>query len=299
MKDIIKLKPYLRSTLWGGEKLKSLYGFKSSSNIAEAWTLSSNCDGMTYIDNGEYAGMPYGEYLKTLQLNFPLLIKYIDSVDNLSIQVHPNDTQALSLNGEKVGKAEFWYILDCEPDSFIYVGFDKSISKDSFLISIQENLLCNYLHKIPVHKGDFVYIPPGTVHSMSKGITLLEISQNSNITYRIYDYNRRDSQGNARELHLDKAVQVLDFNTFDSNLLKKDTLSNATLQLHNNGYFKVQRLLIGNKVHLMWKEPTAICIVYGNGVLNDKPFKAGETYFSAPNEDVTLDGNAIIVLVFM
>jgi len=218
MKEPILLSPAFKDYLWGGTRLKEEFGKKSDlDKVAESWELSTHKDGQSIVASGEFSGLTLGEYLEknpsALGENckkfefFPILIKFIDAKDNLSIQVHPDDEYSLAHNGE-YGKTEMWYILDCEEGASLYYGFKKEMSKEEFKKSIEEKTLLDYLNKVEVKKGDVYFIEAGTVHAIGKGIVICEIQQNSNTTYRVYDYDRRDAQGNARELHVDKAVEV-------------------------------------------------------------------------------------------
>lgn len=180
--------------------------------------LSCHPYGPSVIENGENRGKTLQEYLdasgrKVLGQNcrrfrdFPILVKFIDARDNLSVQVHPANGYALQHEGE-YGKTEMWYVLDAQPGSFLYYGFRKKISKSEFERRIKENTLLDVLNAVPVKKGDTFFIPSGTIHAIGKGILIAEIQQNSNITYRVYDYGRIDKNGKQRELNIDKAVAV-------------------------------------------------------------------------------------------
>lgn len=217
--NILKLEPAFKDYLWGGTKLKSEYGKQSDLDIvAESWELSNHPAGSSIIVNGAYANMPFTQYLETEGKkvwgnnaqsfeNFPVLIKFIDAKQALSIQVHPDDEYALRVEKE-FGKNEMWYILDCEPGSFLYFGVNQALSKEAFREHIENNTLLDVLNKVEVHKGDVFFIKAGTIHAIGAGIMICEIQQNSNSTYRVYDFGRVDAQGNARELHVDKAVDV-------------------------------------------------------------------------------------------
>ncbi len=218
---ILKLKPHTTDYLWGGEKLKEQYNIKSDKTpLAEAWMLSAHKLGESVIDNADDKGLTLSEYISKYGKtalgkncerfeNFPVLIKFIDAKDNLSIQVHPSDEYALENEGE-FGKTEMWYILDAEPDAFLYYGFKEEISKDEFVERIENNTLLEVLNAVKVNKGDVFFIPAGTLHAIGKGIVIAEVQQNSNLTYRVYDYGRIDKNGNTRELHVEKAVEVTD-----------------------------------------------------------------------------------------
>ncbi len=213
-----KLIPPIKDYIWGGTRLRDEYGKQScSERLAESWELACHKDGTSIISGGKYDGRPLsdfisecpealGENLRKFE-HFPVLIKLIDARDNLSVQVHPDNKYALEHEGE-YGKTEMWYIVDCEPDSEIIYGFKDKISKKEFRNAIENNTLLYKVNRVPVKKGDVFFIKAGTLHAIGKGILIAEIQQNSNTTYRVYDYGRKDSNGNTRELHIDKAVDV-------------------------------------------------------------------------------------------
>lgn len=233
---ILKLKPHTTDYLWGGENLREKYNIKSDkSPLAEAWMLSAHKLGESIIENTDDKGLTFSQYIEKYGVSvlgkkcekfkdFPVLIKFIDAKDNLSIQVHPSDEYALEHEGE-FGKTEMWYVLDAEPNAFLYYGFKQEISKDEFVKRIEDNTLLEVLNAVKVKKGDAFFISAGTIHAIGKGIVLAEVQQNSNITYRVYDYGRVDKNGNTRELHIDKAVEVTDLKPakkldFDNHLAK-------------------------------------------------------------------------------
>lgn len=215
----IKLKAPLKDYLWGGTRLKTDFGKETKlEKVAESWELSCHKDGPSIVDSGDDKGLTLPQYLekhseKILGSDagkfeyFPILIKLIDAKDNLSIQVHPDNEFALRVEGE-YGKTEMWYIVDCEPGAYLYYGFQKEISKEEFKERIENNTLLEVLNKVPVHKGDVFFISAGTLHAIGKGILIAEIQQNSNTTYRIYDYGRVGADGKPRQLHVEKAQMV-------------------------------------------------------------------------------------------
>ena len=222
--EILKLLPACKDYLWGGNKLKTVFNKSCDTEIlAETWELSCHKDGNSIIDNGEYKGKTIAEYIEivgkqALGTNcdrfeeFPILIKFIDSNQPLSVQVHPDDRYALEHEGQ-YGKTEMWYVIDCEEDAFLYYGFKNPISKEEFENHINNGTLEEVLNKVKVKKGDVFFIESKTIHAIGSGITIAEIQQNSNVTYRVFDYNRVGADGKKRELHIDKAKDVtnLDF----------------------------------------------------------------------------------------
>ena len=207
---LLKLKPACKDYLWGGHRLVDEYGVEYDGAIlAEAWVLSAHSAGPSTIVNGEYAGKTMIEYLDAEGLEvlgthcrrfreFPILTKFIDARDNLSIQVHPSNAYALK-NENQYGKTEMWVVLDAEPDAFLYYGFKQEISKEEFAARIMQNNLLEVLNAVPVKKGDIFLIESGTLHAIGKGILIAEIQQNSNVTYRIYDYGRVGADGKKRD----------------------------------------------------------------------------------------------------
>ncbi|MBQ9616132.1 MAG: class I mannose-6-phosphate isomerase [Selenomonadaceae bacterium] len=215
----LKLTAPLKDYLWGGTRLKTEYHKETAlEKVAESWELSCHKDGESIIANGEAAGKKLSEYIEAegkgiLGSNaekfpyFPLLIKLIDAKDSLSVQVHPDNEYALRVEGE-YGKTEMWYIVDCEPGASLLYGFKHRISKEEFERRIRDDTLLEVCNKVPVHKGDVFFIDSGTLHAIGAGILICEIQQNSNSTYRIYDFRRKGADGKPRELHVEKALDV-------------------------------------------------------------------------------------------
>lgn len=226
--EVYRLEAACKDYLWGGEKLKSEYHITySGTALAEAWMLSCHKDGESRILPAEAPSIDaspaegkerlslflerHPEALGTIAGQFaffPILIKLIDAKLPLSVQVHPDDEYALKYEGQ-LGKTEMWIILEREEGAFLYLGFKEDYSKEEIQKAIQENYLTDLLKKIPVEKGDVFLIEAGTVHAIGAGILLAEVQENSNLTYRVYDYGRKDKYGKERELHIEKALKVL------------------------------------------------------------------------------------------
>jgi len=216
---IIKLKPAFKDYLWGGKRLKTLFDKKSPYDItAESWELSCHPDGMSIIAEGDDIGMTlfdwnlkYGSSVLGKNCvrfeNFPILVKLIDATQSLSVQVHPDDDYALA-NENQYGKTEMWYIIDHEPGAFLYHGLSHDITEQEFGAAIENDTVTDYLRKVEVKKGDIFFIEAGTIHAIGAGIVIAEIQQNSNLTYRVFDYNRADVNGQKRQLHKDKVLEV-------------------------------------------------------------------------------------------
>lgn len=223
--NILKLQPAIKDNMWGGTKLSREFGIFTDKDIqAEAWMLSCHPDGENIIEGGDYEGMTLSEVLESNPAwkgknsekfdFFPVLIKLIDALDNLSLQVHPDDEYALK-NENQYGKTECWYILDTEEDAEIIYGLSKDMTKEELVKSIEDNSILDNVNHIKVKPGELYYIPSGTIHAICKGILLAEVQQNSNVTYRIFDYNRLQN-GKPRELHKEKAAETVNLKAINS-----------------------------------------------------------------------------------
>jgi mannose-6-phosphate isomerase len=220
----IEFIPILKEVIWGGTMLKDIYGKKTESDkIGESWELSGLPNNVSVVNNGEYAGLSLYDVIelnphailgnKNIQrsgMNFPLLIKLIDACDDLSIQVHPNDEQAQPLGS--AGKTEMWYVLSAKPDTALISGMTKPLTQAEYVERVGNGTIADVLQKHMVRRGDVFFIPAGRIHAIGRGIMLLEIQQSSNITYRIFDYNRRDANGKQRELHTEQAKNIINYN---------------------------------------------------------------------------------------
>ncbi len=222
----IKFKPILKQTLWGGDKIA---GFKrieglSGGNIGESWEISGVKGSESIAANGPYKGKTLNEITAELQDKlvgadnyklfgdeFPLLVKFIDACQDLSIQVHPDDEKARKY-GLKNGKTEMWFIMDSAPDAFLRCGLKSRITPEEYKEMVENGTICDATAEIPVKADDCFFIPAGRIHSIGKGCFLAEIQQTSDATYRIYDFNRRDKDGKLRELHTEKAAECIDYN---------------------------------------------------------------------------------------
>lgn len=217
--SILKLKPSCKDYLWGGHRLAEEYGIQSDKDIlAEAWVLSCHPDGPCVIVNGPNEGKTLAQYIQENGSqalgthcrrfrDFPILVKFIDAAQNLSVQVHPGNRYALA-EEHQYGKTEMWYVMDAAPNSFLYYGFKREVSQEEFARRIQEDTLLEVLNAVPVQKGDVLFIESGTIHAIGAGILIAEIQQNSNVTYRVYDYGWVGKDGKKRDLHIEKALAV-------------------------------------------------------------------------------------------
>ena len=225
MPSLYKMHPAYKDYLWGGDTLVKKYGKDSTYDItAESWELSAHPDGASNIVGGVFDGMAFDHFIRTYGDKvcgwksktfdrFPVLIKFIDARNALSVQIHPNDDYAFPVENE-FGKNEMWYVMDAKPDSFLYCGLSRECSKEEIRERIANTTLTEVLNKVSVKPGDVVFVPAGTIHAIGAGILICEIQQNSNCTYRMYDYGRRDKNGNLRELHVDKAMDVVNVDPY-------------------------------------------------------------------------------------
>ncbi len=307
----VKLLPVFKDYLWGGNKLKRDFNKKSDLDIvAESWELSTHKDGQSIVED---LGITLGEYIEKqgrgiLGKNaeafefFPILIKFIDAKGNLSVQVHPTDEYALSVEGE-YGKTEMWYILDCDEGASLYYGLNSTITKEEFKKHIEDDTILDILNKVEVKKGDVFFIEAGTIHAIGEGIVICEIQQNSNTTYRVYDYNRRDKDGNTRELHIDKAIDVS--NLYPAPPIKSITGSDDTV-LAECKYFTVRTLKIRGEKTLEITEDcfNSLIITDGEGTLELNgevlSLKKGDSVFiPAQCGEYNLKGTIDVILSYV
>lgn len=216
------LAPVGKEKLWGGNRLKTEYNKHLDANpLAESWECSAHPNGPSVVINGKFSGMSldkilekHPEYLGTrvqLGKGLPILVKFIDAAHNLSVQVHPDDDYAQKHENSN-GKTEMWYILDALPGARIIHGFKHNMTKEMLYEAIANGRIAQHLQEVPVQNGDIFFTPAGTIHGIGAGCLIAEIQENSDITYRVYDYDRKDKNGIKRELHFDKALEVLDLN---------------------------------------------------------------------------------------
>lgn len=318
IEEIVKLSPVCKDFLWGGRRLESLYGMELEGNcIAESWELSAHPAGCNLLAEGNCKGESFDAYLKKIGREalgwkcqpyerFPMLVKFIDADKKLSIQVHPEDAYALSVEND-YGKNEVWYILEAAEDAFIYLGFERDTTEEECRRRIAEGTLAEILHKVPVKAGDSIFIPAGTVHAINEGVLALEIQQSSNATYRLYDYNRPDKDGKPRQLHLEKAFLNMDFkaNTQQGQPLGKWQQHKGYEKqlLEQCKYFSVFAYKVENEVELVMDDSTFYSIVFINGKgtietpAKSLDFRGGDSFFlPAGRKVVRISGSCHFVL---
>ncbi len=290
------LNPYLRPMIWGGNRLKTKYSKDcESDNIGESWELTIRPEAVSTVANGEYAGMKLNEVLKC-GFDFPLLIKFIDAHNKLSVQVHPDD-DITDINGTPLGKTEMWYIIEADDNAHIIYGLCDNISIDDFSEMVQKNDFSSGLRKVPVKRGDCFFIPAGQVHAICEGILLAEIQQNSDTTYRLYDYGRLDKSGKPRELHTEMALKVTKArNDSDIELIRYSEGMEENC-LANCDKFKCSKhnCTIDTPVYFSDSNTfTALIFLEGNGTIAhdniEYPVKAGDTYYIPDGIAITVKG---------
>lgn len=300
------LKPACKDYLWGGTRLRDDFSKECDvTPFAEAWECSTHPDGPSTVASGEFEGKTlmevlhmHPEYIGTHPHSedggIPILIKFIDAKSNLSVQVHPDDTYAFEKENGQRGKTEMWYVMDAVPGAQLVYGFHRDITKEQLRRCAEDGSIEKYLQRVEVRKNDVFFITPGTVHAIGAGTLIAEIQESSNLTYRLYDYNRLDKNGKKRELHLDKALDVSNLKASDTPRQPMRVLKYkpgyASELLRRCRYFQVERLLINTeRLRSMYSFRTGsnsfsvlMCIdgcgvlFYGNEQL---PFFRGDTIF--------------------
>ncbi|MBN1470064.1 MAG: mannose-6-phosphate isomerase, class I [Fusobacteriaceae bacterium] len=319
----LKFKKVFKEKIWGGNKFKTLLNMEipKNKNIGESWEITCHKNGMSVVENGELSGKTLEELIysykdkllgeeiyKKYGNKFPLLIKYLDVNDRLSVQVHPSDEYALRVEGE-FGKSESWYIIDASEDAKLIMGLASGMSKEKFLEKVKNNNFDDLFNIISVKKGDFIYVEPGVVHASLEGsVVICETQQNSDTTYRIYDFDRI-VDGEKRELHIDKAVEVIEFNKnpFISRENERKIIQNQNTKIQNltrNEYFNIDKINVsGIYKDTTYKNFVILSILDGEGkiIFNNNKYKLekGDTYFIPANLEVEFEGELEILKSFL
>lgn len=256
----LRFDPVYKDYLWGGSRIPQVFGRSGTPTIcAESWEIADRPEGMSIVRNGCFTGKSLRMLMETHASDilggnthaavFPLLIKLIDARDRLSVQVHPDDAGARRFGGE--AKTEMWYVLDAAPDAFVFAGLKPGVDRQCFRQAVTNGDCETLLHRLPVRAGQAIFIPGGRLHAIGEGCLLLEVQQNSNTTYRVYDWGRVDNQGRPRELHIEQAMQVIDWQDHTPHLITPPTppfaASGATLtrnefEILSCPYFQFVRL---------------------------------------------------------
>lgn len=306
------LKPLFMYRIWGGTALRDKFNYEiPSKNTGECWAISSHENGDCEIINGKFQGMTLSNLWsnnKELFGNmpgdkFPLLTKILDANDNLSVQVHPDNEYAKKNENGELGKTECWYILDCDDDAEMIFGHNAK-SKEELEYMISNNKWSDLLKRVKVNKGDFFYVPSGTIHALCKGTLVLETQQNSDTTYRVYDYDRVDSYGNKRDLHIDKSIAVTTVphseNESNCKIFENDNFKLTTFL--SNEFFSVHKLDVFSEYSSIQDKPFELySVIDGNGKLvsnsNEYSLNKGDN-FILPNNfgEFKLIGNLQLII---
>ncbi len=291
----LKFTPILKKKIWGGDKLKLLFNKQAEGNIGESWEISGVEGNISILQNGslkgrtlnklikEYKGILVGDKVyKSFGNKFPLLFKFIDAYEDLSVQLHPDDTLAKKRHNS-FGKTEMWYILDADEKGRLILGFNREMNEAIYKKHLSNKTLPQILHSEKVKAGDSFFIEPGTVHAIGAGVVLAEIQQTSDITYRIYDYNRPDIGGNLRELHTDLALKAINYQKTDAKL-KYMQKENEPVQLCKSPFFQTNKLSLTESINRDLDKIDSFVVymcVKGDGIIElngiSETIKKGET----------------------
>ena len=292
MDKVIKLTPHIKSYLWGGTYFKP-YVQGNFDIISELWVLSVRGENSSLLPNGQTLNEvitsqdigPAGDRFSY----FPLLIKLIDAKENLSVQVHPSDEYAL-INEHSFGKSEMWHIISADDGAGLYVGFNKDYQKEEIEKHLKDGSILETLNFFKVKPGETHIIDPGTIHAIGAGVRLIEIQQNSDLTYRLYDYLRKDKDGNYRPLHIDKALQVINYHKYNLCPPKGSLLA-------NNQYFRVERIVVNNELTLSSNKGSFISFTFlqGKGMVDDIPYREFDTFFLPYGKKCMIKGDGVLI----
>lgn len=276
MANIFKFKPLLKQTIWGGERIAPFKRLECNmGQVGESWEISGVKGQETVVDGGPYDGLTTNELVATLRDRllgrdnylrygdeFPLLIKFIDAAGDLSVQVHPDDATAMR-HGRKRGKTEMWYVMDSELSATLMVGLKRSITPDEYKALVANGTICDAISRYNVKEGDCFYIPSGRIHSIGAGCFLTEIQQTSDVTYRIYDFKRKDKDGNFRELHTAEAADAIDYQVQESYRTEYDRVKNEPAELVDCPYFRTALYDLDEPMTLDYSELDSFVILIG------------------------------------
>ena len=299
MGHILKMKPVFKEMIWGGHKLKDVYGYEiPSDHTGECWAVSAHKNGDCTIENSEFAGKTLSwlfEHHRELFGNiegeeFPLLVKIIDARDDLSVQVHPNDEYA-RVHEDSLGKTECWYVLQADEGTKMVMGHHAK-TKDEFIKAIEEDDYDNLLNSFAIEKGDFFYIPSGTLHAICSGSLIYEAQQSSDITYRVYDYHRKDQDGNERQLHVQQSIDVTNVpaQIGSSKSFRETQLENGTkVRYVESEFFKVDCYRLNGKNTVENDAPfQMVSVIEGEGMIDGQSVKKGDHFLICSDQKETV-----------
>ena len=297
MDKVVKLKPVIKSYIWGGQYFQK-FGKGDQEVISELWELSLRDGNSSIITSGEHNGEDLNKIITKEDVGpaqdrfpyFPLLIKLIDAKRDLSVQVHPSDDYALK-NENSFGKSEMWHIIDADEGAGLYVGLKENSSKEEIEKRLKNGTILEALNFVRVKPGDTFIINPGTIHAIGAGVRLIEIQQNSDLTYRLFDYNRLDKDGKPRELHIEKALKVIDYSKY--NIQK-----NQTSVLADNQYFRVRRESFDGEMEISANRDSFVSFTFieGKGTVDGIKFQQFDTFFLPFGKKCTVKGKGVVVL---
>lgn len=302
MGHILKIAPVFKEMIWGGKRLAEEYGYQiPGSHTGECWAISAHPNGDCLISEGEYANwhlstlwQAHRELFGHVQADqFPLLVKLIDASQDLSVQVHPDNEYALK-HENSLGKSECWYVLDCKPGTKLVMGHHAK-SKEELKKMIANDDYDQLLNIIDIKTGDFFYIPAGTLHAICKGTLIYEAQQSSDITYRVYDYHRKDANGKERQLHVSQSIDVINVPALSNQSVahKKTQLENGVLTtMVEADAFSVEKLAVNGLCHLSSQKPFLMfSVINGQGYMEDKEIKKGDHFIICSDQpQVQFDG---------
>jgi mannose-6-phosphate isomerase len=300
MQKIYRLTPATKDNIWGGNKLRA-YGKESEKDrIAESWELSFTNGGEAKIDDGRVMSEAFPREAWGTSADrfhaFPVLTKFIDAKDKLSVQVHPSDEYALTNEGQ-FGKTEMWYVVEADEGAGLYMGLERECNPDEFAAAVADGSVEKLLSFKEVKRGDVYFIPSGTIHAIGAGVVIFEIQQNSTLTYRLYDYMRRDKDGNLRELHVDKAMRVSLLKPYKAHEFDKNDES----LIGKCEYFETRKYKLNlSKTSFNVEKDSFLSItcVGGNGKIEDEKISLGDTFFiPAGAGEITVEGELEIIAV--
>ena len=296
--ELVKLKPGVKDYIWGGTYFKKFNKGTSLDRVSECWELSVRDNDSSIIASGKDEGKRLVDVITKEDIGpvmerfpyFPLLIKLIDAKENLSVQVHPSDDYALKYE-QSFGKSEMWHIISADEGSGLYVGLNRDYTKEEIERALKEGNILNCLNFFKVKPGDTFVINPGTIHAIGAGVRLIEIQQNSNLTYRLYDYNRVDKDGNPRELHIKKALDVIDYKQYK-------VVKTGNELLADNKYFTVKEVNFDKELEVNANERAFISFTFleGEGKVNDIPYSKYDTFFLPYGKKCLIKGKGKVVI---
>ena len=319
--ELFKFEPLLKQTIWGGNKIVAFKHIQSDmDNVGESWEVSGVPGDESVVANGEYKGKNLNEVLAEMKHKlvgeenykrfgdrFPLLIKFIDARQDLSIQVHPDDETA-HRQGKAMGKTEMWYVMDSDEDASLKVGLKKKITPEEYARMVEDDTICDALGNYKVKSGDCFFIPAGRIHAICSGSFIAEIQQTSDVTYRIYDYKRKDKNGNYRELHTKEAAEAIDYTVLDDYRTEYTPVKNEATQLVSCPLFTTAVYDLTEPMTLDYSELDSFVILIalkGEGSIltasgESFSFREGESILlPATTETVKVEGNIKFLETFV